>query len=134
MSQENVQKLREGYASFGRGDEHLFVDLMHPDFRYRSREELPGGGAYEGREIFFRRLAELRELFAGIQFEPTDFLVSGEYIVATLSWSALGRGGGVRVAQDLVHVWRMRDDKALELQVFSDKVQALEAVVVGLSE
>ena len=134
MSPEDVQKLREGYASFGRGEEHLFAELMHPDFRYRSREELPGGGEYEGREVFFQRLAELRELFADIRFEPTDFIVSGDYVVATLSWSALGRGGGVRVAQGLVHVWRMSDGKAIELQVFSDKAQALEAVVVGLSE
>jgi ketosteroid isomerase-like protein len=134
VSQENVQRLREGYASFGRGDERLFEDLMHPDFRYRSREELPGGGEFEGREVFFRRLAELRELFAEIHFEPADFIVSGEYVVATLSWSALGRGGGVRVAQDLVHVWRMRDGKGVELQVFSDKAEALEAVVAGLSE
>ena len=128
---EDVRSLRAGYAAFGAGEERLFVELMHPDFRYRSREELPGGGDYEGREVFDRRLKELRELFVDIRFEPEEFIVSGEYVVASLNWSARGSGGGVRVAQSLFHVWRMRDGKALELQVFSDKATALEAVIVG---
>jgi len=131
---DDIQNLKAAYAAFGRGEEQLFLEFVHPDFRYRAREELPGGGEYEGRAVFDRRLTELRELFADIEFEPTDFIVSGEYVVASLSWCARGRGGGVRVAQDLVHVWRIRDGKWLELQVFSDKAEALEAVVVGLSE
>ena len=131
---DDERVLRAGYTAFSTGDERLFVDFLDPDFRYRSREELPGGGQYEGRGVFDRRLEELRDLFAEISFEPTEFIVSGEYVVAALRWSATGRGGGVRVAQDLFHVWRMRGGKALELQVFSDRATALEAVIVGLAE
>ena len=129
-----MRYLRAGYAAFGTGDERGFVDVLHPAFRYRSREELPGGGEYEGRDVFDHRLEELRELFADIRFEPDEFIVSGEYVVVSLRWSARGRGGGVRVAQSLFHVWRMRDGKALELQVFSDKATALEAVIVGRAD
>jgi ketosteroid isomerase-like protein len=134
MPDENVQRLRSGYSAFSSGDERAFRELLHPDFQYRSREELPGGGAYEGRDAFFRRLAELRELFVDILVEPDDIVVAGEYIVAPVHWSAQGRGGGVRVAQDVVHVWRMRGGRASELLVFSDKATALETVAVRLAE
>jgi ketosteroid isomerase-like protein len=40
----------------------------------------------------------------------------------------------VLISQTVVHVWRVRGGKAVELQVFSDKAQALEAVVIGLGE
>ena len=136
MAQETdaVRTLRAGYAAFSTGDEQLFVDFLHPDFRYRAREELPGGGEYEGRDAFYRRLVELRDLFVDIHAEPDEFIESGDYVVASLKWTAIGRGGGVRVAQNLLHVWRMRDGKGLELQVFSDKATALEAALVGRAE
>ena len=134
MSERDVQNMRAGYEAFSRGDTDWLSKFLHPDFRYRSREELPGGGEYEGRRAFDQRLAELTELFADINFEPKEFLESGPYVLVTVGWSAIGRGGGVRIAQELVHVWRMQDGHALGLQVFSDKATALEAVVVGLSE
>jgi ketosteroid isomerase-like protein len=134
LSGEDVQWLRDAYAALAREDERTFEALLHPDFRYRSREELPGGGAYEGRDAFLRRLAELRELFVDIRFEPEDFVVAGEYIVAPVRWSGRGRGGGVRIVQDVVHVWRTRAGRASELLVFSDKATAMETVAVRLAE
>ncbi len=47
MSQQNVEKLRQIYAVINAGVDKPLFDFLHPDFVYRTREELPGGG--EGR-------------------------------------------------------------------------------------
>jgi ketosteroid isomerase-like protein len=134
MGEVEATQLVEAYEALNRGDDRPMVEFLDKEFRYRSREELPGGGDYEGREATVERLAELREMFVDIVVEPKDFIVSGEYVVISLAYGARGRSGGVRISQNVVHVWRVGAGKALELQVFSDKTQALEAVVLGLSE
>jgi ketosteroid isomerase-like protein len=134
MGNAEAAQLAEAYEALNRGDDRPMVEFLDKEFRYRSREELPGGGDYEGREVTVKRLGELREMFAEIVTTASDFLVSGDYVVVSLAYSARGRSGGVRVSQEVFHVWRVSGGKAFELQVFSDKVQALEAVVVGLAE
>jgi ketosteroid isomerase-like protein len=60
MSQENVERLRRVYAALNEGSDEPLMDLLHPEFVYHARDELPGGGAYHGRD-FLDRLAELRD-------------------------------------------------------------------------
>lgn len=134
MTQDNLQTVRAIYEALNLGDDRPLVAFLDKEFRYRSREELPGGGEYEGREATVERLRELWEMFEDIVIAAKDFIVSGDYVVVTLGYSASGRRGGVRVSQEVVHVWRLSGGKAVELQVFSDKAQALGVVVVGLSE
>jgi ketosteroid isomerase-like protein len=134
MSQEKVEVVRAIYDALNQGDDRPLLEFLDEEFRYRSREELPGGGDYEGREATVGRLVELREMFADIVIAATDFIVSADYVVVTVSYSASGRAGGVRISQTVVHVWRVRGGKAVELQVFSEKAQALEAVVIGLGD
>ena len=125
MAQDFLGKLQAGYDAFGSGDERKFIELLHPEFRYRARAELPGGGEYVGRDAFDRRLAELREMFDGLRFEPREYIVHAEHVVVPLRWSGRGGTSGVEVSQDVFHVWRIRDGMGLELQVFSDREEAL---------
>jgi ketosteroid isomerase-like protein len=134
MAQEKVETVRAIYEALNVGDDQPLVEFLDPEFRYRSRVELPGGGDYEGREATVKRLGELWEMFTDIVTAPKDFIVSGDYLVVSVGYSASGRAGGVRISQEVVHVWRLSGGKAVELQVFSDRAQALESVVVGLSE
>jgi ketosteroid isomerase-like protein len=132
MSREGLRRLQAGYDALGRGDDRAFVEFLHPHFRYRTRAELPGGGEFVGREVFNRRLAELQEMFEDLHVEPGEFIVRGDYVVVPVRWTGRGRAGGVQVSEDVVHVWRILDARGVELQVFSDRTQALEAV--GLRE
>jgi len=132
MSREALRRLKAGYDAFGTEDDRAFVEFLHPDFRYRARDELPGGGDFVGREVFDRRLADLQDMFEELRFLPRDFIVRGEYVVVPVRWTGRGGTAGVPVSEEVVHVWRIRDDQGVELQVFSSPTEALDAA--GLRE
>src|SRR5688572_6973117 len=68
MSQENMEQLRHVYEALNEGADEPLLDLLHPAFVYRTREELPDGGTYR-RHDFLRRLAELKQTFREGRFE-----------------------------------------------------------------
>ena len=131
MAQENVEQLRHVYEALNEGADEPLLDLLHPAFVYRTREELPGGGTYR-RHDFLRRLAELRQTFREGRFEVEGFIASGQDVVVAVRVSGLGRVSGVPVDERMFHAWTIENAKALELRIYSDRGDALQAA--GLSE
>ena len=131
MSQENVELVRHVYEAVNEGADEPLLDFLHPAFAYRTREELPGGGAYRRHDLL-RRLAELRQTFREIRFEVEEFISSGQNVVVVVRGTGLGRVGGVPVDERMFHAWTIENAKALELRIYSDRGDALQAA--GLSE
>jgi ketosteroid isomerase-like protein len=131
MSKENVERLRQVYEALNEGDDEPLLDLLHPAFVYWTREELPGGGSYR-RHDFLRRLAELRQTFREVRFEVEEFIGSGQDVVVVVRGTGLGRISGVPVDERVFHTWTIENRKAVELRIYSDRGEALEAI--GLSE
>jgi ketosteroid isomerase-like protein len=131
MSQENIDRIRAGYETFNRTGEYD-VDLLAPDFELHS-SIIDATGVFHGRDALRSVLRELQEAFEQLSYEAEKFLVApgGEIIVFIC---VRGRGRGSRVETDtrMVHVWTYRDDKAVRLVVYEERVKALKAV--GLSE
>lgn len=132
MSQENVEGLRRFYEALnGRQIESLRA-FAGPEFVYRTREEMPGGGTYDIDEAL-DRIRALRDMFDELRWEPQEFIDADEQtVVVVVRQLARGRASGVPVAGTIAHVWTIHDLKAMELCVYSDRGQALEAV--GLAE
>jgi len=131
MSQENVEQLQHVYEALNEGADGPLQDFLHPAFVYRTREELPGGGSYR-RHDFLCRLAELRQTFREIRFEVEEVTGSGQDVVVGVRGTGVGRVSGVPVDERMFHAWTIENAKALELRIYSDRGEALEAA--GLSE
>lgn len=119
------------YMALNEGDDGPLSDLLHPEFVYETREELPGRGSY-GRQDLLDRLAELRETFNEIRFEPEEFICSDRHVVVLVRGSGIGRVSRVPVAERLFHVWRIENAKASALDMYSNRGDALESA--GLRE
>lgn len=126
-----MEVVRHVYEALNEGADEPLLDFLHPAFVYRTREELPGGGAY-GRHDFLRRLAELRQTFREGRFEVEEFICSDQDVVVLVRVTGLGRVSGVPIDERMFHAWTIENAKALELRICSDRGEALEAV--GLSE
>src|SRR3954469_733143 len=135
MSQQNVETLRKMFALFNEGGANTATEalghLLAPDFGLAEAEVLPDPEAYTGKEAFVANLAKLEESFDELQLEPLEIVDLGERIVVVVSMRGRGRGSSAPVEMTFTQLWSLRDGKAVSLQDYATKAEALEAVVLS---
>jgi ketosteroid isomerase-like protein len=141
MSQENVEVVKQGFTAFWEAwttndrapYEAWLRDLAAPEFEYMPGARILGGPT--GRldiDGFLRFLDTFWEEFEVLAAEPTEVLDAGNSVVARVGFRGRGRRSGAEVEVDQFQVWRFRDGKCIQGQVFESRAKALEAA--GLRE
>ena len=132
MSQ-NTERLYAGYERFNRTREYD-IDLLAPDFEmHEGSGIIDTAGVFRGRAAFTDVLRNLEKAFEELRWEIEKLmeLPDGRVLVFVRA-RARGRGSGVETDARIAHVWTFRDGKAVRMDVFDERAEALEAV--GLSE
>ncbi len=132
MSQENLSALRTLYEAYRRKDlPAIFIptlfEVFDPEIEIYQSELLPWGGRYRGHDEageFFGRLT--RSIDSRLDTE--EFVQAGDQLVV-LGYSrghvrASGRPFEVRA----VHIWTMRDGKAVRFEAYIDTPKMLRAL------
>ena len=66
-----------------------------------------------------------------LSWEPEDFLVApGERVVAPFRFRGQGRTSGIPTEMHLVHVWTLRDGRAVRCDTYEQLADALAAAGV----
>ena len=125
---EAIARLRRGYESFNRGDLEAVFDDLDPDIDIAERPDSPDPRRATGREQALAAFRSLREDFDDYRFEPREFHVEGDHVIAVARQSATGRLSGVPVEGDIVHAWRISGDRVAGLRAFSTLEEALDAI------
>jgi len=126
--QENVEILREVYRQVNEGGFAAIADFVALDFTMESPQAVEASQAHDkaGLREWFGKMDEIWERLA---FEPTEVLaVDAERAIAVVHTSGLAKGSGIEIAQELTHLWTLRDGQAVRLETFSTKAEALQAV------
>lgn len=124
---KGVDTIRNAYESFARKDALALTRLFDPEFEIRQTTLLPWGGTYHGFEGF---TSFASKLFAHIESLPAieEYIEAGDTVVA------IGRIRGHVKASNrefdirVVHVWTMRDGRALRFEAYIDTPAMLEAL------
>jgi ketosteroid isomerase-like protein len=127
MSRENVEVVRAIYRALARRDREALVRHLDPSMRVYDRPFHPDASVYEGREGFLRFSETDWEAFEEVIYEPQDFLTNGAYVVVPIKQSGTGKRSALAIEEDIVNVWKMRQEKCVELRIFSTVEEALEA-------
>ena len=101
------------------------LDIIDPDVVVRDRPESPDPRTYHGHEGVRQALAASDESFEDFELEPEEFIGEGDYVIVVLMMRGTGRGSGVTVEERIAHQWKVRDGKAVALQVYSDPDDAV---------
>jgi hypothetical protein len=125
LIRQNVEAIRRAYDSVRQGNIDSVLDLVDPDVVVRDRPESPDPRTYRGYEGMQQALASSDESFEGFEMEPEEFIGEGDYVVVVLTMRGTGRGSGVTVEERIAHQWKVRDGKAVALQVYSDPDDAV---------
>jgi ketosteroid isomerase-like protein len=102
--------------------------MVDPEVEIRDRAEAPDPAVYHGREGALAAFDVSAEMFEELQFLPEEFVDGGDHVAVAIRLVGRGRESGVPVEDRIVHLWRMRDGRAVALQVYSEMADALAAV------
>lgn len=125
--QEVIAIVRASYEAFNRGDFEEAARAFHPDIVWNRTMEVeqPVRGADAARELMEP------EIFSSQRTEIHTVEVIGEYVLVDTTFHAVGAGSGIELDQRGFHLWRMRDNAAIEFRAFNDRGEALAAAREG---
>jgi len=127
MSQEDVRAIRSLYEAFGRKDLPAILAVLHPEVEFYQSTLLPWGGIYRGQEEakrFFTTLAE--HVVSRVDID--NMIDAGEHIVAIGHSRGWVKASGQAFEVTVVHVWTMRQGKALRFENYLDTPTMLRAL------
>lgn len=131
MSPENVELVRRAYAEFKGG--RFNVEFLDPEIEWRGPREFPDlAEPHFGHEGVERYLDKVYEAFDDYRMVPEEFIDAGDDKVLVFSREGgRGKGSGAEVeTHPTAHLWTLRDGKAIRMQSYWERSDALE--VVGL--
>ena len=134
MSQESVERAREGYEALSRavlsGDFDGFVGAyVHPDVEWVAMEGSPDSVAvHRGHAAVKARLAEMLEAMDEPRIEAEEFIDVGEKTVVAVRLSGQGKASGIEVEGHWFHVVTEEQDKVVRIEWYATRAEALEAV------
>ncbi len=120
---ESTQLVKDAYAAFGKGDIHTLLSLLSDDIVwkgvYGAGPQVPTSGTRRGKAAvgqFFQQLAQHVQFS---QFEPREFVATGDKVVALGHYKALTSSQKPFEA-DFAMIFTIRDGHIVEFQEFTD--------------
>lgn len=125
----NAEVVRRFFDAYNARDENAWSDLIADDFSFESAFAGFKGRPYEGRSGFAQYFIDLEEAWSKFQVQADAIWDAGrDCVVADSRVSARGKGSGVEIDPSITVVYRLRDGRITEMETFSDRAAALDAV------
>jgi len=136
MSRENVDVVRGIYDAAARRDDisafEAYDEDIHFDVSNGRRALLLTKPVYRGHEGVRQFWREALSVFGSINFEVEELIDAGDQVLAVIREREVGRASGAPVETTHVAVYTLADGKVIQMQLFDDRLKALEAA--GISE
>jgi len=127
VPQENVEIARQSYDAYVRGDMEAALAMVDPEIEIYDHDILDAG-EYRGLEGMLRWQVDWDSSWESWRWEAEDFVDVGDRVVVVLRLYAKGRHSGVDVERLDGAVWTLRASKAVRLDYYGSKDEALKAV------
>jgi hypothetical protein len=132
MSQENVERYRQGIDAFNRRDLDAFLALADPAVIGTSRVLAIEGGTYEGHDGTREWWKALLGVFPDFRISIVWVRDAGNRTVAELHNQAHGEGSAAPLYEQVWQVSEWRDGLVVRWQMYTTREDAFEAA--GLRE
>lgn len=133
MSQKNVEVMRQSLDAFNRGDKTAWLAMFDPDAEMVPARDWPESAPIRGAEAIWDFYMEVTGAWNEGSFEFGEVIDSrADKIVANNRREARGRASGAGFEFSYWSVNSYRDGKAVRVEWFADRAEALEAA--GLRE
>ena len=130
MPSQNLAAVQDLYAAFGRGDIPAVLGAMSPDIVWNEAENFPyaDGNPYRGPEAVLHGVfARIGADWDGFSVVPEELIDGGDTIVMLGRYTGGHKASGGAMDAQVVHVWRMKDGKAVGFQQYADTLHVARA-------
>jgi ketosteroid isomerase-like protein len=129
VAESNVDLIRQGFEDLAAEGYEAMLPLIASDFELTTPPGLAAEpDTYRGPEGLTRYFESFYEAMDEIRFDPEEFQEIGDWVVVPFLLTAKGRTTGLVAEQRAVMAWKLRDGKAVRLEVFPELEGALAAV------
>ncbi|HEX2359978.1 MAG TPA: nuclear transport factor 2 family protein [Solirubrobacterales bacterium] len=128
MSEENVERIKAGFAAHNRGDVDALVELYDPEAVFETLLL----GTHRGNESIRMIYEENQKTLAGYDVVPEELIDSGDKVVAVVKTVGSGPASEIAVNDQFAFVFTFKGERVVREQAFRNREEALEAA--GLPE
>jgi ketosteroid isomerase-like protein len=127
MSQENVERVKAGFAAHNRGDMDALVEFYDPEVVFETLLL----GTHHGNEAIRLIYQENRKTMSGYDVIPVELIDAGDKVVAVAQVVGAGTVSQIALDDRFALVFTFKGDRVVREQAFRNREEALEAA--GLS-
>jgi ketosteroid isomerase-like protein len=128
MSEENLERIKEGFAAHNRGDLDALVDLYDPDAVFETLLL----GTHRGNESIRAIYEENQKTMAGYDVVPAELIDAGDKVVAVVKMVGAGSSSRIWLDEGFAFVFTFKGSRVVREQAFRNRQEALDAA--GLSQ
>src|SRR5262249_58878465 len=117
-----VEIVRRSYEGCAGDDMDAVLADMDPQIEWQQAQGLPHGGNYRGVDEVRRNIFDPldRDWWAEFAADPDEFVDGGDQVVVLGRYRGIAKGTGKELDVPFVHVWTLRDGKAVRFRQFLD--------------
>jgi uncharacterized protein len=118
----SADTVRRSYEAFARDDLDGVMADMDEAIEWHQAQGLPHGGFYRGLDEVRRNVFDPLhdEWWAEFSAEPDEFVDAGDIVVVLGRYRGVAKRTARRLDVPYVHVWTLRDGKAVRFRQFLD--------------
>jgi ketosteroid isomerase-like protein len=129
VSQENIELVKRLLTVYNERSFAENADLIDPDIVWDlSALELPDSVRYTGRAEFRKFIETWEEGFSSEEVEAEEILDADDRVLVMILHRGLGKTSGAEVSQRYAMVWTFRDGRAVRMDMYATREEALEAI------
>jgi ketosteroid isomerase-like protein len=113
MTEDDIRVLLDGYEAWNRGETGMLEQLLDPDMEWEPGFGDLNAGVHQGADGFQGFVDSWLESFAEFRIEPELLVQSGDTVIVVAHQHGRGQGSGIELDATVVHVWTVRDGKAM---------------------
>jgi uncharacterized protein len=127
MAEDNKEIISDLYAAFARRDLAALFQWIDPQIEITQTPELPWGGTFQGQQGLMSFAGKLLESVDS-QVEMEELVGAGDSVVAIGHTRGRVRANQREFDVRAVHVWTLKNGKAIRFEAYIDTPKMLEAL------
>jgi ketosteroid isomerase-like protein len=129
MSAGNLEAVQDYYAAAARGDVDGMLGFLSPGVEWTEMAGFPYAGTYRGvDEVVANVFARIGSEWEDFRVDVDTFVDGGETIAVVNTYGGTYKATGKPMSARAVHVWRVRDGRAVGFEQFVDTLKVAEAL------